>query len=134
MPPPTWIIGPRYGNIPDSAEHNPESLSLTELEFREARDLGRPILLFVMGPDHDVKQRDVETDPEKRRKLEAFREEAKRAAADSRVHRVYKVFNSLSEFEVAATQSVAELRRFLDAQAAPAGQPLGPARIRASRR
>ena len=122
------IIGPRYGNIPDSAEYNPESLSLTELEFREARALGRPILLFVMGPDHDVKQRDVETDPEKRRKLEAFREEAKNSSADSRVHRIYKVFNSLSEFEVAATQSVAELRRFLDAQAAPASRPLaGPA-------
>ena len=38
------------------------------------------------------------------------------------MHRVYKVFNSLSEFEVAATQlSVAELRRFLDAQATAAG-------------
>lgn len=54
------IIGARYGNIPDSAEHNPEGLSLTELEFREARTLGRPVLLFIMGPDHDVKQRDVE--------------------------------------------------------------------------
>ena len=77
-----------------------------------------------MGPDHDVKQRDVEQDPEKRRKLEAFREEAKRSSADSRVHRVYKVFNSLGEFEVAATQSVAELRRFLDAQAVSAGRLL----------
>ena len=117
------IIGARYGNIPDSAEHNPEGLSLTELEFREARALGRPVLLFIMGPDHDVKQRDVEQDPEKKRKLEAFREDAKRSSADSQVHRVYNVFNSLSEFEVAATQSVAELRRFLDAQAAPPGRP-----------
>ena len=121
------IIGARYGNIPDSAEHNPEHLSLTELEFREARRLGRPVLLFIMGPDHDVKQRDVELDPEKKRKLEAFREEAKRAGAGSRVHRVYKVFNSLGEFEVAATQSVAELRRYLDAQAAAAGQERAPA-------
>ena len=77
-----------------------------------------------MGPDHDVKQRDVEQDPEKKRKLEAFREQAKRSSADSRVHRVYKIFNSLGEFEVAATQSVAELCRFLDAHAGPAGQPL----------
>jgi hypothetical protein len=121
------IIGARYGNIPDSAEYNPEGLSLTELEFREARDLGRPILLFIMGPDHDVKQRDVEQDPEKKHKLEAFREEAKRSSVGSRVHRVYKVFNSLSEFEVAATQSVAELRRFLDAQATPADWPLAGA-------
>jgi len=110
------LIGTRYGNIPDSAEHNPERLSLTELEFREARELGRPILLFVMGLDHDVKERDVELDPEKRRKLAAFREDAKRSAADSRLHRVYKVFNSLSELEVAAARSMAKLRRFLDPQ------------------
>ena len=120
------IIGARYGNVPDSAEHNPERLSLTELEFREARELGRPILLFIMGPDHDVKQRDVEWDPGKRHQLEAFRQEAKRSSAGSPVHRVYKVFNSLSEFEVAATQSVAELRRFLDARAVQAGQPSAP--------
>jgi hypothetical protein len=121
------IIGARYGNIPDSAEDNPEGLSLTELEFREARRLGRPVLLFIIGPEHEVKQRDVEQDPEKRRKLEAFREDAKRSSASSRVHRVYKVFNSLSEFEVAAMQSVAELRRFLDAQTAPTDRPLAPA-------
>jgi len=116
------IIGARYGNIPDSADHNPERLSLTELEFREARSLGRPVLLFIMGPDHDVKQRDVEPDPEKIRKLEAFREDAKQADPGSRVHRVYKVFNSLGEFEVAVTQSVAELRRYLDESAAAAGR------------
>jgi hypothetical protein len=121
------IIGARYGNVPESAELNPEGLSLTELEFREARDLGRPVLLFIKGPEHEVKQRDVERDSEKRRKLEAFQEEAKRLSADSHVHRVYKVFNSLNEFEVAATQSVAELRRFLDTQAAPADRPLARA-------
>src|ERR1700761_422027 len=117
------IIGARYGEVPESGEFNPEGLSLTELEFREARKLGRPILLFLMGPDHAVKQRDVERDPEKERKLEAFREEAKRSSAHSHVHRVYKEFNSLDEFEVAATQSVAELRRFLDAQTASAAPP-----------
>ena len=120
------IIGMRYGEVPDSAEHNPEGLSLTELEFREARDIGRPILLFIMGPDHDVKQRDVELDPAKRNKLDAFREEAKKSSAGSQVHRVYKVFNSLSEFEVAATQSVAELRRLLDAQTVGTDQGSAP--------
>lgn len=120
------IIGMRYGEVPDSAEHNPEGLSLTELEFREARDLGRPILLFIMGPDHDVKSRDVELDPAKRNKLDNFREEAKKSSAGSQVHRVYKVFNSLGEFEVAATQSVAELRRFLNAQAVGTDQRSAP--------
>jgi len=110
------VIGFRYGQIPDSAEGNPERLSLTELEFREARRLGRPMLIFIMGPEHDVKLGAVEQDPEKFRKLEAFRDEAKRATAGSRVERVYKEFNSLREFEVAAMQSVAELRRSLDQQ------------------
>jgi Domain of unknown function (DUF4062) len=110
------IIGVRYGNIPDSEKCNPEHLSITELEFREARRLGRPILLFIMGPDHDVKPRDVETDPEKKRKLDAFREDAKLAAVSSQVHRIYKVFNSLNEFEVSATQAIAELRELIDRQ------------------
>jgi hypothetical protein len=48
-------IGHRYGNVPESMSLNPDGLSLTELEFREARRLGRPMLLFVMGPDHEVK-------------------------------------------------------------------------------
>ena len=117
------IIGFRYGNIPDSAERNPERLSLTELEFREARELGRPVLLFIMGPDHDVKARDVELDPERKRKLDAFREDAKRAVSGAQVHRVYKVFNSLREFEVTAAQAIAELRRLLDAQATAADHP-----------
>ena len=49
------VISFRYGQVPDSAEGNPERLSLTELEFREARRLGRPMLIFIMGLDHDVK-------------------------------------------------------------------------------
>src|SRR5260370_18810983 len=110
------IIGDSYGNIPDSAESNPGNLSLTELEFREARRLGRPILIFIMGADHDVKLRDVERDPEKVRKLEAFREDTKRLTEGSNAHQVYQEFTSLSEFSVSAVQSVAELRRLLDLQ------------------
>lgn len=125
------IIGHAYGNIPDSAESNPDHLSLTEMEFREARRLGRPMLIFIMGADHDVKLGDVERDLEKVRKLEAFREDAKRVTSESNVHRVYQEFNSLSEFSVAAVQSVAELRRLLDLQvrlipSAPIIVPDGP--------
>src|SRR6185437_5036931 len=114
------VISHKYGQVPDSPQSNPSGYSLTELEFREARRLGRPILIFIMGEDHDVKRADVERDAEKTSKLDAFREEVKRAAADSSVQRVYKEFNSLHEFEVAATQAVAELRRLLDGQRASA--------------
>jgi hypothetical protein len=108
------VISHKYGQVPEDPKRNPDHLSLTELEFLAARDLGRPVLLFIMGPDHNVKPGDVEMDPVKRARLEAFRENAKRMSADSPVHRVYKVFNNLQEFEAAAIQSVAELRRHLD--------------------
>ncbi|GAB2812909.1 DUF4062 domain-containing protein [Lentzea nigeriaca] len=103
------VISHRYGQVPECHE-NPDRLSLTELEFREARRLGLPILVFIMGPAHPVVAGAVEVDPDKRRKLEAFREEAKRASAGGSVHRVYRVFNDLADFSAAATQSVAELR------------------------
>jgi len=44
-----------------SPARNPDGLSITELEFNEAMQLDRPILLFVMGDDHPVKKADVET-------------------------------------------------------------------------
>ena len=121
------VISHKYGQVPESADSNPDGFSLTELEFREARRLGRPMLIFIMGDDHDVKPNAVERDPDKIRKLEAFRDEVKRAAADSRLHRVYATFNSLGEFEVTAERSVAALRRFLDGQLkpAPSGQTDG---------
>ena len=49
------VLGHKYGQIPDCPERNPNRLSLSELEFNEARRLKRPILLFIMGHQHDVK-------------------------------------------------------------------------------
>ena len=114
------VISHKYGQIPECSKRNPKRLSLTELEFIEARDLKRPVLLFIMGDDHAVKRSDVETDPEKIKKLEAFRETAKRLKPESSVHRIYKVFNNLHEFDVAATQAIADLRRHLDERDKPA--------------
>ncbi len=110
------IISHKYGQIPVCAERNPDQLSLTELEFKEACRINRPVLLFIMGDNHDVKPGDVETDPEKIEKLKAFRKSAKPAKPDSSVHRVYNVFNDLSEFEVAARNFIAELCRYFDKQ------------------
>lgn len=117
------VISRKYGQVPKDANRNPKGLSLTELEFEEARSLGLPVLLFIMGDDHPVKESHVETSAAKRKKLVAFRENAKRLSADSLVHRVYKVFNNLQEFETAAMQSVAELRRHLETHAAPPPEP-----------
>lgn len=40
------ILGDRYGWIPDSGAHSGEGLSVTEIEYREARDAGIPVLPF----------------------------------------------------------------------------------------
>jgi Domain of unknown function (DUF4062) len=108
------LVSHSYGTVPDSAERNPEGLSLTELEFREARRLGRPMLIFIMGDGHYVRPADVERDPDKIRKLEKFRDEVKRSGEDAGVERVYREFDSVREFETDVMQSVAELRRHLD--------------------
>ncbi len=118
------VISHRYGQIHEDTSRNPERLSLTELEFRESQRLNRPVLLFIMGDDHEVKPRDIERDPQKFEKLEAFRKNAKRLYPGSSVHRIYKVFNSLDEFSNAAIQAVADLRRYLDQQAESTPEPV----------
>jgi hypothetical protein len=113
------VISKKYGQTPKCPQRNPDSLSITELEFSEALRLGRPILLFVMGEDHPVLERDIETVALRRKKLKAFRERAKKMRADSSVHRVYATFDSLEDFKEKIGPSVAELRRSLDAQVKP---------------
>jgi hypothetical protein len=107
------LISHRYGQTPKDAERNPKNLSITELEFNEAQRLQRPTLLFVMGEDHPVLAGHVETNRTKIRKLDAFRERAKLASPDGKVHRVYAVFNSLEEFKDKIAFSLTELSQVL---------------------
>ena len=76
------LIGQKYGQTPYDALRNPDRHSITELEFNEAMRLGLPIVLFLMGDEHPIRKADIEADPEKRRKLDAFRERAKRMRRD----------------------------------------------------
>ena len=108
------VIGLKYGQIPDDPDRNPDKVSITELEFNEAQRLNRPVLLFVMGDDHPVKKSDIETDPKKEEKLNAFRKRAKLASPGGKVNRVYSVFNSLEEFKENLPSSLLELCRHLD--------------------
>ena len=114
------VVGSKYGQTPEDAGRNPDKVSITELEFNEARDLGCPILLFIMGDDHPVKKSDIEKDPEKEKKLNAFRERAKIASPGGKVNRVYSVFNSLEEFMTKFASSLTELCRLLDSRDRPA--------------
>ena len=92
------VIGHKYGQTPVDAERNPKGLSITELEFNEARRLERPILLFLMADDHPVTKGDVEPDSKKRKKLEAFRKQAKRIDPNKPAERVYETFATKDEF------------------------------------
>ncbi len=107
------LISHRCGQTPESDDRNPHGYSITRLEFEEAQTLGLPTLVFIMGDEHPVKPRDVETDPEKIEKLKAYRERAKEG-------RIYVSFNSLEEFTRQAIHAVANLRRYLDEQGEPA--------------
>ncbi|MBX3450998.1 MAG: DUF4062 domain-containing protein [Planctomycetaceae bacterium] len=109
------ILGKRYGQVPRCAKRNPKGVSITELEFDKAVELGRPILLFVMGKDHLVHEDHVESKAANKKKLKAFIEHAKTHEC-SEVHRVYAQFNSLKEFNDRVGPAIAELRRFLDEQ------------------
>lgn len=117
------VISHKYGQTPLCPIRNPDRLSITELEFNEAQRLKRTTLLFIMGDDHPVRKADVETDPNKRDKLNAFRERAKQMGPDSLVHRVYAHFNSPEEFTKKAIQSVAELRHYLDKNCTSSTKP-----------
>ena len=113
------VISRKYGQTPACPNRNPGKLSITELEFNEAQRLERPILLFIMGERHPVCEADIETNAAKKKKLNAYRERAKKMKPDSPVHRVYATFDSLEEFKEKALQSVADLRRFLDEKSTP---------------
>ena len=54
------------------------------------------------------------------KKLNAFRESAKKSSSDSEVHRIYVTFESLEDFtEEGRSTSSQKLRRYLDEQDAP---------------
>lgn len=107
------VISQKYGQTPQCPTRNPDKLSITELEFNEAQRLSRPTLLFIMGDGHDLKKADVERDPVKEQKLNAFRERAKVDQA-SRVNRVYAVFESLQDFKDKLPSSLHDLCNHLE--------------------
>jgi hypothetical protein len=50
------VLGHRYGTVPPGYD-----LSITELEFNHAVELGKPYLVFLIHEDHPVFIKDVET-------------------------------------------------------------------------
>ena len=48
------VISRKYGQTPLCPDRNPKGVSITELEYDEAQELHRPILLFIMGDKHPI--------------------------------------------------------------------------------
>jgi tetratricopeptide (TPR) repeat protein len=117
------IISHKYGQTPSDGALNPDGLSITELEFNEAMRLNRPIILFVMSDKHKLTKADIEVDSGKQKKLDDFRERAKRMRSGSEVHRVYGTFESLEQFKDVAI-AIGNLVRDLG-QSVPSANPVG---------
>lgn len=73
------IFGLRYGFVPEDPIRNPDRLSITELEYRQAMKRGIPILSFIMSDEHPLPSRAIdldnflEKDPIKKEKLEQLK-------------------------------------------------------------
>jgi hypothetical protein len=97
------IIGHRYGT-----RVSPEDLSLTELEWRRAKELDIPRCFLLMSSRYPVMDRDAQAaSPADRDSLAGFME---RVQED----RVCAIFHDRGDFTVKAMQSLEQLRRELD--------------------
>jgi len=67
------IFGMRYGYRPKD-DRNPNDLSITEMEYRRAKELGMPILIFMMSEDHAGPIKEGMTAREQKKAMEAFYE------------------------------------------------------------
>ncbi len=114
------IVSHKYGSVWVHEGKNAEELSLTELEYDEAEKQNRPTLIFIMGDDYPIPKRDLEQNPSRLAKLEAFRQRVKFPPGAS-VPRVYAEFNSLAEFKKKAAATIKGLRRFFDGVDGTAG-------------
>lgn len=101
------IIGNLYGQRPVCPVRNPKKLSLTELEFRRAQELGKPTCMFLMGPSHQVPASESQSEYGTKTKLENFRKLATQG-------RIYAEFNSVEELRAKALLSFHKLREVLN--------------------
>jgi hypothetical protein len=66
------IIGGKYGSV------DADGISYTEKEYDYAAEIGKPIAAFLHASPGDIASKDCENDPEKLKRLDAFRDKAKK--------------------------------------------------------
>jgi len=87
------ILGFRYGFVPPT--DNPDCLSITQLEFRQAGSLGIPRVALLSKGVTDMKLTDYEN-PERREHLEAFRDEVRDAIRGAEFTDITSLIEELS--------------------------------------
>ncbi len=118
------IFAWRYGFIPAPTQGNPERRSITELEYRRARESGKPCLIYLLDENHPWPPQKIEKG-EGGEKLAQFRKEL----SDAHIVSFFKTPDDLAKLVIA---SVANLR--LDAPSpVPPSVPLDTARISIAR-
>src|SRR5262245_32639889 len=118
------IFAWRYGFVPDPAQGNPERRSITELEYRRARETGKPCLIYLLDENHPWPPPKMEKG-EGGEKLARFRKEL----GDAHIVSFFKTPDDLAKL---VSVSVANLR--LDVLVpASSSAPLDSARISISR-
>jgi len=87
------ILGDRYGSVPE--DHNPEGLSITQLEFRRARQSGIPRIALLRPSDPGAGLSSGE-DPEQAALAAAFRAEVTRAVRPAEFRDLHGLIQGLS--------------------------------------
>jgi tetratricopeptide (TPR) repeat protein len=100
------LISHKYGQVPNTADRNPDSISITQLEYEKAQSINLPTLMFIMGDQFPVVKQDVEVDPVKVKKLKEFKVLAKQG-------RIYYEFDEMATFQRSASHAIAAMRRHL---------------------
>ncbi|MGH9832018.1 MAG: DUF4062 domain-containing protein, partial [Blastocatellia bacterium] len=114
------IFAWQYGFIPDPAQGNPERRSITELEYRRARETGKPCLIYLLDENHPWPPPKVEKG-QGGKKLARFRKEL----GDAHIVSFFKTPDDLAK---SVSVSVANLR-----PNAPSSAPPDSAKISISR-
>lgn len=91
------IVGGRYGSAGD------DGMSFTEKEYRHAREKGKRIIAFLHDDPGSLADRDSESDPDKRTRLEEFRDELKK--------RLCSTWRSPSDLGARVVQSISKLTK-----------------------
>ncbi|RNC70126.1 MAG: DUF4062 domain-containing protein [Desulfuromonadales bacterium] len=103
------LFGFRYGYVPPAEHNNPDGLSITELEFRCAKGLGKPSLIFVADEEAPLSRKfdDTWKAKDKGKRIKKLRDNLcteKLASFFSSPHQLASLVQS------AVTEKLAELR------------------------